>query len=70
MAFPRHKIAYRFATTPEANAVCTTCGRWAPESHLSEKHGLCGGSWVNRSEFPQGEVNAAAMWAIAAGLGE
>jgi hypothetical protein len=66
--FPRHKIAYRFATTPAANAVCTGCGRWTSEGNTCCKN--CGSVNIARADFPQGEVNAAAMCAIAAGVYE
>jgi hypothetical protein len=65
--FPRSKIAYRFATTPEATAVCSACGRWTAAADLTGPCPVCGWGWVTRADVPQGEVNAAAMVAIAGG---
>jgi hypothetical protein len=65
--FPRAKIAYRFATTPEATGVCSCCGRWTDEATFTGPCPCCGWGWVGRDTFPQAEVNAAAMVAIAGG---
>ncbi len=59
-AFPRHKIAYRFATTPEATGVCGGCGRWTFKAHFDCPCPACGNGWVMRSDLNQGEISAAA----------
>ena len=63
---PRHKIAYRFATTPDATGVCGECGRWTFEAHFSGPCPACGNGWVMRSDLNQGEISAAAACASAA----